>query len=141
MHHNKNIEITIEAYINSDIDNVWETWINPIHIINWSFASADWHTPHATNDLRKGGTFSSRMEAKDGSMGFDFYGIYDDIVEKKLITYTLGDGRKVRVDFEPSNGGTKVIQTFEAEKENSPEMQREGWQAILNNFKHYIETQ
>lgn len=139
MTQNNSLEITIEAQVNSDVIRVWEIWTNPVHIVNWSFASADWHTPEAVNDLRKGGTFSSRMEAKDGSMGFDFYGTYDDIVENKFIAYTLGDGRKVRVNFDSFNGGTKITQTFEAEKENPLEMQRDGWQAILNNFKHYIE--
>lgn len=140
MEQKKMTEITIEAAINANVQRVWDAWTNPVHIINWNFASVDWHSPRATNDLRKGGSFSSRMEAKDGSMGFDFEGIYDEVVEHRLIHYTLGDGRKVKVTFEDNNGATRVEQTFEAEDMNNIEMQREGWQAILNNFKHYIET-
>ena len=132
--------ITVTAFINAPVKKVWELWSNPDHIVKWNSASPDWHTPRAENDLRKGGKFSSRMEAKDGSFGFDFGGVYDDVVENQLIKYTLGDGRKVEVLFAAEGGSTKITETFEAEGTNPVEMQRGGWQAILNNFKKYAES-
>jgi uncharacterized protein YndB with AHSA1/START domain len=112
----------------------------PEHITKWSNASDDWHTPYAENDLRVDGKFLSRMEAKDGSFGFDFGGVYNDVKNQELIAYTLGDGRKVNIHFTNKDGGTKVVETFEAEDENSLELQKTGWQAILNNFKNYVES-
>lgn len=108
--------------------------------MNWNNASDDWHTPHAENDLRKGGKFLSRMEAKDGSFGFDFEGVYDEVIENEKIEYTTSDGRKVTTTFKETGGVTNVSTTFEAETENSVELQRDGWQAILNNFKKYTEN-
>jgi uncharacterized protein YndB with AHSA1/START domain len=131
--------ITIEALIAAPIEKIWKYWTEPEHIKNWSFASDDWCTPAATNDLRVGGKFSSRMEAKDGSMGFDFGGTYTAVNLNESIAYTLGDGRKVEVKFIKAGDKYNVIETFEAEDENPIEMQRGGWQAILNNFKNYVE--
>ncbi|MDX9791835.1 MAG: SRPBCC domain-containing protein [Candidatus Kapaibacterium sp.] len=133
--------ISIEAEVQADIKFVWECWNNPEHITKWNFASDDWHCPSAENNLKVGGSFKSRMEAKDGSFGFDFGGIYDEVDEYKLISYTMGDGRRVRTTFESSIGKVKIISEFEAEQSNSLEMQQMGWQAILNNFKHYVESE
>ncbi len=131
--------ITVEATIEAPIEKVWETWTKPEHITQWSFASEDWFTPKAENDLRPGGKFSTRMEAKDGSFGFDFEGTYDEVTDHKLITYTLGDERKVKIEFEEKGDQTLVTETFDAETQNPVEMQKGGWQAILNNFKKYTE--
>ncbi len=133
-------KITIETMINAPIEKVWESWTAPIHIVKWNNASDDWHTPHATNDLRTGGSFTSRMEARDGSMGFDFGGTYDDVQLHSLIAYTLGDGRKVDIRFSEDNGQVKVLETFETEQTHPVEMQRMGWQSILDNFKKYTES-
>ena len=132
--------ITIETTINAPVEKVWKFWTLPEHITKWNSASDDWHTPRAENDLRAGGKFAARMEAKDGSFGFDFGGVYDDVKTNELIEYTLGDGRKVAVHFTPNGNETKVSETFEVENTNSIEMQRGGWQAILNNFKKYVEA-
>lgn len=132
-------KITVEATINAPIEKVWEYWSGPEHITKWAHASNDWHTTRAENHLRAGGTFLSRMEAKDGSFGFDFGGVYDEIKTNELITYTLGDNRKVVIEFTKDGNSTKVVQTFEAESTNSPELQKTGWQAILDNFKRYTE--
>ena len=132
--------ITIETTVNAPVTKVWDYWTKPEHIIKWNQASDEWHTTNAENDLRKGGKFSSRMEAKDGSFGFDFGGIYDEIKENKYIEYTMGDGRKVKIFFTSQNDQTKIVETFEAENTNSIEMQKGGWQAILDNFKKYTET-
>src|SRR5204862_3015065 len=113
--------ITVKTTVNAPVAKVWEYWAKPEHITKWCSASDDWHTPHAENDLRAGGKFSSRMEAKDGSMGFDFGGVYDVVTPNKYIEYTLGDGRKVNVHFESQDGGTKVTEHFEAENENPHE--------------------
>ena len=133
-------KITIASAINAPVEKVWQLWSAPEHITKWCSASDDWHTPRAENDLRVGGTFSSRMEAKDGSFGFDFGGVYDNVKTNELIEYTLGDSRKVSIHFTPEGNGTKMTQTFEAENENPVEMQRAGWQAILDNFKKYTEA-
>lgn len=133
-------EITVESTIHAPIEKVWEYWTKPGHITKWNNASDDWHTPIAENDLRTGGSFSSRMEAKDGSMGFDFGGIYDEVRHLDYIAYTMGDGRKVKIKFEWDGSSTKVVETFDAEKTNSTDMQRTGWQAILDNFKKYTEN-
>ena len=131
--------ITISAIINAPVSKVWQYWTEPSHIIKWNSASPDWHTPHAENDLREGGKFSSRMEAKDGSMGFDFGGTYDKIINHRLIQYTLGDERKVEIHFAENNGLTEITETFDPETTNTIELQRTGWQAILDNFKKYVE--
>ena len=132
--------ITVETTVNAPIDRVWEYWNEPEHITKWAFASDDWHCPAAENDLRKGGSFSSTMAAKDGSFSFDFGGVYDDIEVDEYIAYTIGDGRKVTVKFSSEDGKTThIVETFEAEGTNPVEMQQAGWQAILNNFKKYTE--
>lgn len=133
-------EITIETTVKSPVAKVWEYWTKPEHIIKWNNASDDWHTTKAESDLREGGKFSSRMEAKDGSFGFDFGGVYDKLKENELIEYTIGDGRKVKITFSNNGTETKVVETFEAENTNSIEMQKGGWQAILDNFRKYTET-
>jgi uncharacterized protein YndB with AHSA1/START domain len=135
-----NTKITIEATINASVDTVWDGWTKPEHITKWNFASDDWHCPRASNDLRAGGKFNTRMEAKDGSFGFDFEGVYDEVIHHRRIAYTIADGRKVVTTFENQNGKTKVITIFEAETENAIELQQQGWQAILNNFARYAET-
>lgn len=132
--------ITVQTTVNASIAKVWEIWTSPEHITQWNNASDDWHTPKAENDLRTGGNFLCRMEAKDGSMGFDFAGTYDNVINNERIEYTMGDGRKVRVDFSASGDQTRVVETFEPETENGIELQRGGWQAILNNFKKYAES-
>ena len=131
--------ITVQGTINAPVEKVWKFWTTPEHITKWNKASDDWHTPFAENDLRVGGKFLSRMEARDGSFGFDFGGVYDKIKVNELIEYTLGDGRKVIINFKSNGNETKVVETFEAENENSIEIQRGGWQAILDNFKKYVE--
>lgn len=132
--------ITVETIINASIEKVWQCWTLPEHITQWNNASDDWHTPFAENDLRTGGKFLSRMEAKDGSFGFDFGGVYTQVIPHQLIAYEMGDGRKVEINFSITGNETKVVETFEAETENSIELQRGGWQAILNNFKKYVES-
>jgi len=132
--------ITVENTINAPVEKVWEYWSKPEHITKWNNASDDWHTPRAENDLRTGGKFTSRMEARDGSMGFDFGGVYDEVREHEYIEYTMGDGRKVNVTFTPDGNQTRVVEKFEAEGTHSIEMQRGGWQAILDNFKKYTEA-
>lgn len=134
------ISITVEATINAPVEKVWKLWSTPEHIINWNTASPDWHTPWSENDLRVGGKFASRMEAKDGSFGFEFGGEYSQVEENKLIEYFMSDGRRVEVIFTTEGDTTKVTETFDAETENPVEMQRGGWQAILDNFKKYVET-
>lgn len=135
---NKTI-ITVEATVNAPVEKVWKFWSSPEHITKWNNASDDWHTPYAENDLRVGGKFTSRMEAKDGSFGFDFWGVYDVVVTNERIEYTLGDDRKVKIVFTNMGNATQVIESFEAENENSIEMQKDGWQAILDNFRKYTE--
>ena len=132
--------ITVEATVNAPVEKVWKLWSGPEHITKWANASDDWHTTRAENDLREGGKFLSRMEAKDGSFGFDFGGVYDQVKNNELIEYTLGDGRKVKIIFTGKGNETKVVETFDAEETNPVEMQRGGWQAILNNFKKYAES-
>ena len=135
-----NVAISVNAIIGAPVQKVWEYWTDPKHIINWNYASDDWHVPRAENDLRVGGNFLSRMEARDGSMGFDFTGEYSKIEKYSLVESTLGDGRKLQVRFEPNENGTLVTEVFEAEQENAIELQRTGWQAILENFKKYAEA-
>ncbi len=132
--------ITVQADINAPIQKVWDCWTSPKHIIHWNNASDDWHTPRAENDLRVGGKFLSRMEARDGSVGFDFIGEYLDIKPHRFIEYELGDGRNVKISFDSDGNNTTITEVFEAEQENTVEMQQSGWQAILNNFKKYTEA-
>jgi uncharacterized protein YndB with AHSA1/START domain len=132
--------ITVQAKINAPIEKVWKCWTSPKDIEKWNNASEDWHTPHAENDLRTGGKFLSRMEAKDGSLGFDFSGVYDQVILLKQIKYTMDDSRKVKVVFSTNDNITEVVESFEAEGTNPVEMQRNGWQAILDNFKKYAEA-
>jgi len=131
--------ITVENTINAPVQKVWDYWTKPEHITKWNHASDDWHSPWAKADFREGGTFTARMEAKDGSMGFDFGGVYDVLRQNEYIEYTIGDGRKVKVNFTPAGNQTKVTESFEAEDTHSIDLQRGGWQAILDNFKKYTE--
>lgn len=131
--------ITIETNVLAPVEKVWSHWTEPQHITKWNQASDDWHTPFAENDLRTGGSFKSTMAAKDGSMSFDFGGVYTQVIPHKTIAYTIGDGRKVKVDFFPNGKETRVVESFEVESTNPVEMQRGGWQAILNSFKMYVE--
>ncbi len=131
--------ITVSANVKAPVQKVWKLWTTPQDIIQWNNASPDWHTPRAEQDLRPGGRFSFRMEAKDGSFGFDFGGVYDVVKLNECIEYTLGDGRKVKVDFTEKGGETTISESFEEEAINSIELQQGGWQAILNNFKKYAE--
>lgn len=130
--------ITVQTTVNAPAAKVWEYWTMPEHITQWNSASPDWHTPRAENDLREGGRFTARMEAKDGSMGFDFSGVYTKVKAHELIAYTLGDDRKVSISFAGDDAVT-VTESFEAEEVNSIELQKGGWQAILDNFKKYTE--
>jgi len=132
--------ITVEATVRAPLGTVWECWTGPEHIQRWNSASDDWHTPRATVDLRKGGKFLSRMEAKDGSAGFDFEGTFTNVEPQKTIEYAMSDGRTVSVTFEDQGGGIRIVETFDAEGENPVELQRQGWQAILDNFKRYVES-
>jgi uncharacterized protein YndB with AHSA1/START domain len=132
--------VTVEATVHAPVERVWKYWTEPNHITKWNNASDDWHTPTANNDLRTGGKFLSRMEAKDGSFGFDFSGVYDEVRINVGIYYTLGDGRKVSITFISQENETKIIETFESENTNPIELQEKGWQAILDNFKKYTES-
>lgn len=132
--------ITIKATINTSINKVWEFWTLPEHITKWSFASPDWHTPYAENDLREGGKFKSTMAAKDGSMSFDFEGEYTLVKTNEAIEYVMADGRKVEISFNETPNGVEIIESFDPETQNPEEMQRRGWQAILDNFKSYVEN-
>ena len=133
-------KVTVKATVNAPVEKVWKTWSEPAHIMNWCSASDDWHAPSATNDLRKGGKFATRMEAKDKSFGFEFGGEYTDVKDHELIEYTMGDGRKVSVHFKSIGNQTEVVETFDAETQNPVDMQKTGWQAILDNFKKYTES-
>ncbi|WP_144528628.1 SRPBCC family protein [Peribacillus simplex] len=132
-------KVTVETTIQAPIEKVWKYWTEPDHITKWNNPSDDWHTPFAENDLRQGGKFVSRMEAKDGSAGFDFGGIYDEVKLHEVIAYTMGDGRKVKITFKEQENEIEVIETFDAETTHPIEFQKQGWQAILNNFKKYVE--
>ena len=131
--------IIINTTVNAPIEKVWKYFNDPEHIKKWNNASEDWHTTSAENDLRPGGKFSYRMEAKNGSFGFDFYGIYDEVKLYDSIAYTLGDDRKVKITFVSEGNKTEITESFEAEATNSTELQRAGWQSILDNFKRYTE--
>jgi uncharacterized protein YndB with AHSA1/START domain len=132
--------ITVEAVIHAPKEKVWELWTKAEHVIKWNNASEDWHTTKTENDLRTGGKFLSRMEAKDGSVGFDFIGTYDEVELNRKIAYTIADGRKVKVLFTSEGAKTKVVETFDADPTHTIDMQRGGWQSILDNFKSYAET-
>lgn len=132
------MKITIETNIQAPIEKVWLAWNTPEDIVQWNAASDDWHTTNATVDLREGGTYTSRMEAKDGSMGFDFAGTYTKIVPHALIESSLEDGRVLLVEFMAAENGVKVRETFDAESTHSVEQQRDGWQAILDNFARHV---
>jgi uncharacterized protein YndB with AHSA1/START domain len=132
-------KIKVETTVQAPVEKVWEYWTEPTHIKKWNNASEDWHTPIAENDLRSGGKFLSRMEAKDGSFGFDFGGTYDEVKLHEVIAYTMEDGRQVKITFKGRENETEVIETFDAEATNPIEMQQQGWQAILDNFKKYAE--
>jgi len=134
------IIISVQVLINAPVEKVWKYWSLPNHITKWNNASPDWHTPRAENDLRTGGSFTYRMEAKDGNIGFDFFGTYEKVIPNQQINYVLGDGRRVEITFIPLEQTTAIVELFEAEEINTTELQRNGWQAILNNFKSYIET-
>jgi uncharacterized protein YndB with AHSA1/START domain len=134
------MKITIETIVHAPVERVWKYWTEPKHITIWNHASDDWHTSFAENDLRIGGKFLSRMEAKDGSFGFDFSGVYDEVIINEGVSYTLGDGRKVNITFISQENETKIIEVFESENENPIELQEAGWQAILDNFKKYAES-
>ena len=134
-----NTRITVQSTVKAPVEKVWQLWTGPEHITQWNSASPDWHTPFAENDLRVGGKFAARMEAKDGSFGFDFGGVYDEVKPHELIAYTIGDGRKVEVHFTGNGGETKIVETFDSENTHSVDMQRSGWQAILDNFRNYAE--
>jgi len=133
-------QITVETVVEAPVASVWKCWSEPACIMQWNNASPDWHTPKATNDLRTGGTFTSRMEAKDGSFGFDFGGTYSNVIENERIEYAMEDGRKVSVTFVDLMGRTLVSEAFDPESENSRDMQKDGWQAILDNFKKHAES-
>ncbi|MDT8405062.1 SRPBCC family protein [Sulfuriflexus sp.] len=136
-----NEQITIDTVIAAPPEIVWQYWTEPDHIMQWNFASDDWCCQSAENDLKVGGQYRARMEAKDGSFGFDFEAVYDEVSAPNTLTYTMADGRKVATNFEAQGRSTKVTTIFDAEQENAIDMQRDGWQAILNNFKSYVESQ
>lgn len=131
--------ITVETEIEASLEEVWNAWTNPESITQWNFANDEWSCPSAINNLISGGEFVYRMEAKDGSMGFDFTGTYDHIVDKKSICYRMSDGRKVEIKFTQQGSSVKLTEAFEAEGSSSDEQQRLGWQAILGNFKKHVE--
>ncbi|MEZ5012911.1 MAG: SRPBCC family protein [Chitinophagales bacterium] len=133
-------KITIQAHVNAPMATVWTCWTEPEHVTQWNNASPDWHTPSASNDLRVGGTFLYRMEAKDGSFGFDFGGTYMVVDTKKRIVYVMGDGREVDNQFSEGTDGVDITIIFDAETQNPIDMQRAGWQSILDNFKKYTES-
>lgn len=131
--------ITVETTVHAPLVKVWDCWTEPKHITQWNRASDDWHSPKAENDLRVGGKFTVRMEAKDKSTGFDFAGVYNAVEKHKRIEYIMSDGRHVKINFTEFPNGVKITETFDPENTFSEEMQRSGWQAILDNFKKYTE--
>jgi uncharacterized protein YndB with AHSA1/START domain len=136
--HNK--AITVETIVNVPISLAWMVWNEPKHITQWAFASADWHSPYADNELTIGGSFKTTMAAKDGSMSFDFEGVYTSVKLHELIEYKMADGRKVKIIFTAKGNQTQVTETFDPESENPVELQKGGWQAILDNFKKHAEA-
>ena len=135
----KKVQITVRALIHAPIDKVWKSWTTPSEIEKWNAASDDWYCPKAVNDLKPGGNFSFTMSARDGSFSFDFNGVYDEVATNKVIRYTIADGRKVKIQFKPKGKKTEVVEIFEAEHMHPHDMQRQGWQAILDNFKKLVE--
>jgi uncharacterized protein YndB with AHSA1/START domain len=133
------MKIQINAHISASPKKVWEFYTSPEHITQWNFASPEWHCPSATNDVRPGGRYLARMEAKDGSFGFDFEAEYQEVFPLEGFTYLLGDGRKVKTEFREDGEGTRIDVEFDAEDQNPAEMQKAGWQSILDNFKAYAE--
>ena len=133
------MKITVETLIKSDISTIWNAWNTPEDIMQWNAASDDWHTAISRVDLRPGGLFYARMEARNGTVGFDFEGTYTTVIDKQLIEYAMSDGRTVSVRFEEVDGGVEVTETFDADNEYSVEMQQQGWQSILDHFKRYVE--
>lgn len=133
------MKITVETLVKAPVSKVWDAWNTPADIVKWNSADESWHTTRSTVDLRVGGKLMSRMEAKDGSAGFDFEGIYTRIVPKQAIEFRMSDGREVSIEFHERADGVFVKETFDAETENTPELQRQGWQAILDNFGRYVE--
>lgn len=140
METNKPVKITVRAVVQAPVEKVWACWSEPEHITKWNQATEDWHAPWAENDLRVGGKFVTRMEAKDGSAGFDFGGTYDVVKPYEEIAYTMGDGRTVHIWFKANGNETEVVETFDAEGTHPVELQQAGWQAILINFKKYAES-
>ena len=134
------MKITIETPIKAKLSQVWDSWSNPADIKQWNNAGDDWHTTRSEVDLREGGKFLSRMEARDGSAGFDFEGTYTRVVPHKVIEYRIADGREVKVEFTERAGDVLVKTTFDPESENTPELQRQGWQAIQDNFGRHVEA-
>ena len=134
-------KITVAAVAKVPLQQAWDAWNNPADIKQWNSAQDDWHTTRSIVDLREGGRFLARMEARDCSAGFDFEGIYTRVVPHQTIEYRMSDGREVQVEFAERPDGVHVTETFDPENENSPELQRQGWQAILDNFRRYLEAQ
>lgn len=132
--------IKVQTQVKRSLQDTWDLFTDPMHVIKWNAASSDWHTTFGENELQKGGKYSYRMEAKDGSVGFDFWGTYTQIIPQKQLDSTMGDGRELKISFSSDKESTKIVEEFEPEKENSPEMQKSGWQAILDNFKKYAES-
>lgn len=133
--------ITVETRVRAPMDTVWRCWTEPEHIVQWAFASDDWEAPAAENDVRVGGRFKTVMAAKDKSASFDFTGVYTDVQEHAVIAYEMDDGRKVHITFESTPEGVHIVETFDPEQTNPEDMQRAGWQAILNTFAAYVEAQ
>lgn len=133
-------KVTVDTIVDAPIERVWECFTKPEHIVGWNNASADWECPKAENNVRVGGRFTSTMSAKDGSVSFDFTGTYTRVEEGRVLEYTIDGGRQVSVVFEVGEEKVRVVETFDTEDENPVEMQRAGWQAILDNFKRYVES-
>jgi len=131
--------ITVEVIVEAPVEKAWEYWTKPEHVTQWNFASDTWHCPSAENDLKAGGRFTSRMESKDGQLGFDFGGAHKEVAPHQSIASVLDDGRKLLVEFKDLGNSTKIIETFEPEATHTHEQQRTGWQAILENFKKHVE--
>jgi uncharacterized protein YndB with AHSA1/START domain len=133
-------KLKIETIVKGEHSKIWDAWTKPEHITKWNFAIEDWCCPNAENDLRPGGQYKARMEAKDGSFGFDFEGLYEEVIPQAKLVLKMPDGRTSSTEFESLDGQTKIVTVFDAEKQNPEEMQMNGWQAILNNFKKYFES-
>ena len=134
------MKITVDTLARTDLQTAWNAYSNPDDIVRWNTASPDWHSPSSTVDLREGGRFNTRMEARDGSAGFDFGGTYTEVVPQSRLAYRMDDGREATVRFEEEAEGVRVHVTFDAEEQNSADMQRDGWQAILDSFARHVEA-